>query len=275
VPAPVPAAPVPVPAPTSQLLSFDAAAAEARLFELINSERITRGLPPATINVDLHAMARAHSDRMLAAGNIFHSDELFTAEAKRRLGAGMAGENVAFNTSIDSAHSRLMASPHHFDNIVNPRFTVMAMGVASTVDRRLYITEMFFEPSGRAPVPAVVAVPKPAAVPKPTAAPRPAPSPKPSVTPIAPAPPVAITDGTPAIETAPPPVPQDATVAPHAQSVGRLVGATGEQASGLYPITSNGPNAPQRGVDLLAASSVAVLALGFALRRLFVGLASA
>lgn len=139
LPAPPPAEQPPTPA--------DAQVAEVRLLELMNRERVAAGLNPLTPRDDVQAVAREHSARMAAAGDIWHNDEFFSRESHGRLGARSVGENVALNRSVDDAHARLMNSPGHRANIMSQRFSVVGVGVATDASGRFYITEAFVEPA--------------------------------------------------------------------------------------------------------------------------------
>lgn len=131
--------------------------AVAHLAELINSERANQGLRLLEIDGAVNREAQQHSVRMAEAGEIFHNDDLFTPEAKDRLGAKMLGENVASNGSLDDAHRRLMASDGHRANILRPSFDRLGIGV-ETLDGTWYITEVFVESRGE-PAPGASAGP--------------------------------------------------------------------------------------------------------------------
>lgn len=143
-PAPPQASPPPTPA--------DNQVAEIRLLELMNRERAGAGLAPLAPRDDVIEIARRHSERMAAAGDIWHNDDFFSRESHKRLGAKSLGENVALNRSVDDAHARLMNSPGHRANIMSPRFSVVGVGVAADASGIFYITEGFVEP-GNPPAP--------------------------------------------------------------------------------------------------------------------------
>jgi uncharacterized protein YkwD len=191
--------------------------ATAQLLVLANTERAGAGLPALVARDDVAAIATEHSRQMAEAGDIFHNDGYFTTEVRQRLGAKALGENVALNTSMDDAHRRLMNSPGHRANLMNPTFTVVGMAVARTADGVGFITQDFVEPKAASPatpaspveVPAGdPAPPPPAPAPAPTPRTAPAPSPTPpSPTPPAPTPPAP----TPPAPTPPAPTPAVST----------------------------------------------------------------
>lgn len=171
--------------------------AAQRLLDLANGERQQAGLGRLTMRDDLVAIALAHSQEMAQAGEIFHSVSFFTAAVKNVVNAVARGENVAYNGDIDNTHARLMNSPGHRANLMNPRFSIVGFAVVKAPDGRYFTTQNFIQPAGAPPV-AAVAAPRagPAAASRKVAAPNAAPAPT--------------TPTTAALEpttTAPPPVP--------------------------------------------------------------------
>lgn len=180
----------------------EVAGADAVMLGLINTERTAAGLVPLALRDDLNAFASAHAKAMAEHGEIYHSDEFFTAASKRRFGARRVGENVARHSALQAAHLALMDSPGHRANILDPGFRVV--GLASwTNSGRFFVSQNFIEPSGAtlsgAAAPATTAAPAP----KPAAAPRAT-----TTTAAAPAPPPAPPVGAPAVLAAAPAEPE-------------------------------------------------------------------
>jgi hypothetical protein len=135
-----------LPPPPSAPAGNDVAAA-AQLLALINADRAAASLPLLSPRDDVTAIAVEWSTTMAAAQDIAHNDAYFTADTRRRLGARTLGENVAMNRSTYDAHQRLMASPGHHANLVNPKFTVVGLAVVRDGGGIGYITEDFVEPA--------------------------------------------------------------------------------------------------------------------------------
>jgi uncharacterized protein YkwD len=133
--------------------------AAAQLLAFANADRTAAGLRPLTARDDVAAIAFEQSKKMAAAGDIWHNDAYFTADTRNRLDAKTLGENVAMNRSMDDAHSRLMASPGHRANLMDPRFSVVGIGVVRDAAGIGYITEDFVEPRPPAPPSALPAPP--------------------------------------------------------------------------------------------------------------------
>jgi uncharacterized protein YkwD/uncharacterized membrane protein required for colicin V production len=122
-------------------------AAEMELVNLVNRARTENGLNPLAIDPELTAVSRAHSEEMFRLGYFAHTSPV-TGNVGDRLDAAAvtylaAGENLAYAPSVTIAHTRLMNSPDHYANIMNPNFTRIGIGVIQAENRGLMITETF------------------------------------------------------------------------------------------------------------------------------------
>lgn len=118
----------------------DARADEARFVELINAERARTGARPLVAVPQLTEKARQHAEKMAAAGRIFHSDDL----GEGLDGWYLLGENVGRGGNIETLHQAFMDSPGHRENIVNPRYDAMGVGVVWDAGIP-YVVEMFMD----------------------------------------------------------------------------------------------------------------------------------
>ncbi|HUQ39746.1 MAG TPA: CAP domain-containing protein [Acidimicrobiales bacterium] len=248
----------PAPAPTtSTTVAAPAAVASAavRLLDLANADRVRAGLRPLAMRSDVTTIALGHSWEMSKAASIFHNDAYFTSAVKQRLAARALGENVAFNTDLDDTHTRLMNSPGHRANLLDPDFTVVGIGVVRA-GNVFYSTENFVQPIPGA-VPSGASAPA-AAAPKPSSAPAPVGS-RPSAEPV-----VARTAATTVTGGATPATdpPEAAASLPDGGSVaGSAVGAAdtfelaGSPAGPLVPPEDSGP-----AVQLLIAALMLAVA---------------
>jgi uncharacterized protein YkwD len=106
---------------------------EAKMLELVNQERVQRGLSPLKADPELTQLAREHSRDMFARGYFAH----FTPEGKSpfdrmndaHVQYSTAGENLALAHSLSIAHDGLMNSPGHRANILNPSFGRVGIGI--------------------------------------------------------------------------------------------------------------------------------------------------
>lgn len=175
----------------------DPAADEAAFVQQINALRSSKGLPALAVHPNLTEKARGWSATMAGEGRIWHSklSDGITADWLK------LGENVGMGGGVDSLHAAFVASPKHYENLIDPNFGYVGIGVVYK-DGTLYVTESFMKlataPAAPAAPPAPVvaaaapvtttttAAPKPVA-PKPKPAPAPAPAETPAEAPTTPA----------------------------------------------------------------------------------------
>ena len=193
----------------------DTVSDESSFVSKINDLRAGLGLPALQVNANLVTKARGWAAGMAAAGKIWHStlSDGITADWEK------LGENVGMGGSVDGLHAAFVASPHHYENLVDPDFGYVGIGIAMNGDT-MYVAEEFMQlmppkaATVAAPVTNLVSVPATptTTAPRPAAPKPPAPKPvvpKPAAVPAAP--PV-----TPAAASAPPapPAPAAAPAAP-------------------------------------------------------------
>ncbi len=126
-------------------------AIEKKLFELVNKEREKQGLASLRLSPELTVVARKHSQDM--ASYLNKEPSHFSSTGKdytdRLLEAGFYfrknGENVAFSESYaaEVTHEGFMKSPGHRENILDPEFDELGVGVIFEENEGYYITEDF------------------------------------------------------------------------------------------------------------------------------------
>src|SRR5690348_7871969 len=94
-----------------------ASAAERRIFDLLNQERIRAGEPPLEWNASAARAARAHAGLLADHGDMSHQFDgepvlLHRLEATA-VRFTRAGENIACADDPEEAHLALMSSPGH------------------------------------------------------------------------------------------------------------------------------------------------------------------
>ncbi len=148
-PAPAPTA-KPTPAPTAkptqnpgQSSGYQLSAEEQKMIQLVNQERQKAGVSPLTIDPELSRVARIKSQDMKDKGYFSHTSPTYGSPFDMMKSFGItyraAGENIALNSSVEGAHTSLMNSEGHRENILNSSFTHIGIGI---VDGRYY-TQMF------------------------------------------------------------------------------------------------------------------------------------
>lgn len=149
------------------------AQAEAEFVARINSLRAARGLGSLTVDGELTAASRSWASVMAGEGRIFHSSNLAQGLSTRW---AKLGENVGVGGELASLFDAFVASPSHLENLVDPAYTHVGVGVVVS-GNRMFTTHRFMavQPTPPPPPPAPAAPPtsEPAAAPAP---PPPAPS---------------------------------------------------------------------------------------------------
>ena len=106
---------------------------EAQMVDLVNQERIQRGLRPFQADPELTEVARAHSRDMFARGYFAHitpdGKSPFDRMDEAHVQYLTAGENLALAHSLSIAHNGLMNSPGHRANILNQNFSRIGIGI--------------------------------------------------------------------------------------------------------------------------------------------------
>jgi hypothetical protein len=119
----------------------------------INAARLSQGVGPLVVDSRLVGLAGWWAGQMAAAGGISHNAALAQMGPS---GWSILGENVGMGPTVDSLVAAFRASPHHFDNMVNPQFS--SIGVAEVnINGRLYVVEDFMGVGAQAP-PAIAVV---------------------------------------------------------------------------------------------------------------------
>jgi hypothetical protein len=115
---------------------------EGEFLSKINATRAANGLGSLKVDGGLQSHARAHTQDMIDAGEIFHSSsgELSSAGGK---GWDKIGENVGRGQSTTSLHEAFMKSSGHKDNILGD-YNYVGIGTGSS-DGYLYVTVVFMK----------------------------------------------------------------------------------------------------------------------------------
>ena len=122
--------------------------AESALLHLLNQTRRQHGLPSLVTNSVLRMAARSHSREMARGGFIGHGSPslgsfLDRLSAVVRPGV-FVGENVTCAITITQVETAFEASSGHLQNILEPRFRSVGIGIATSA-AGLLVTEDFAE----------------------------------------------------------------------------------------------------------------------------------
>jgi len=147
------------------------------MLELVNRERVERGLQPLKADATLVELGRLKAEDMIEKGYFSHTSPTYGSPFEMMRNAGVqysyAGENLAKAGSVASAHNGLMNSSGHRANILNENFN--RVGIAVVEDGYYkYFVQMFIRGQGGG------SVPQPDPSPQPTPQPEPEPEPRPN-----------------------------------------------------------------------------------------------
>jgi uncharacterized protein YkwD len=127
---------------------------EQQMFERLNRDRAAHGLSGLKYDERLADIGRAHSTDMRDHGFFDHVSPTFGDLESRVDRAGyknlVARENLAEGPDVNSAEDSLLASPHHFENMMATDITHVGIGLVQggvKDPRNLTITQVFAKPS--------------------------------------------------------------------------------------------------------------------------------
>ncbi|MFQ3548325.1 MAG: CAP domain-containing protein [Armatimonadota bacterium] len=144
----------PVQTATTQTQIVQVTEIEQQFIDLTNEERWNQDLGVLSVNPLLVQIAREHSKEMAEKNYFDHysptpglktpMDRYLSGYGKRPTWA-YVGENLFYCSIVDvqRGHRALMQSPKHRDNILNPRYEQMGVGVYIGKDGRFWVTQMF------------------------------------------------------------------------------------------------------------------------------------
>jgi len=144
-----------------RLLAFEVGAAEGELSALVNEDRLSAGLPALLPQATLTRIGRAapyegcgfpingRAFDMVARQYFAHAilgcrgQNVFNLMDAYRLAYAAAAENIGWNNyadaeSVSQIHRAFMESPAHRANILNPRFTHLAVGAWAAAEPWTY-----------------------------------------------------------------------------------------------------------------------------------------
>lgn len=132
--------------PADAEVKFDPAA-ELFMLNLVSKERESRNLRPLMPDLGLRDVARAHSTDMVKNNFFDHRSPTTGYVDDRLLKARIffltAGENLAYAPDIELAHTLLMKSPGHRENILEQHYGKVGIGIVNTGRSGYMCTQVF------------------------------------------------------------------------------------------------------------------------------------
>ena len=115
----------------------------------INSLRASVGVSSLQADGELTAAAQACAQRMASTNTLSHSPDITSGISQHWL---KVGENVGVGPDNSTIFAAFVASPHHYENLVDPDFNRVGVGVADGAGRQ-WTCHRFMQIGG-APAPA-------------------------------------------------------------------------------------------------------------------------
>ena len=120
---------------------------EVQALALLNNDRAKHGLAPLVYNAELNKLAETYADDMIKRGFFAHNNPEGLTPFDRMKNAGIsyqyAGENLALNDTVEAAEIAFMNSPKHRENILNPHYTEVGIGVKHGPNGKVYVVQEF------------------------------------------------------------------------------------------------------------------------------------
>ena len=123
---------------------------EQKAVLLLNAARKAEGLEPLKVNLLLSKLAADYALDMNKRKFFAHVDPDGKDPFDRMAAIGIdypnAGENIALSPDVETAHKMLMDSPLHRENILQPKYTEIGIGVRPDSRGGVYLVQEFIGP---------------------------------------------------------------------------------------------------------------------------------
>lgn len=131
---------------------FQQSAEEIEIFKLTNAERQAKKLPALVLNPALSKVARAHSENMARQDKMEHKldgkthGDRLRAAGYKFLGAAENLANAEDGAKLPAIMKELMDSKGHRENILEPEYTEIGVGIIRDKEKALWLTQVFATP---------------------------------------------------------------------------------------------------------------------------------
>jgi len=143
----VQAAPPRTVTPPPMSAGYELNAMEIKAVLLLNEDRKNAGLEPLKINLKLSKLAADFAADMNTRKFFSHTDpdgkDPFDRMAEIGIDFPNEGENIALSPDVETAQKMLMDSPLHRENLLNPKFTEIGIGVRPASRGGVYLVQDF------------------------------------------------------------------------------------------------------------------------------------
>jgi ribosomal protein L24E len=122
--------------------------AEAAFVSAINDLRQSKGLAPLSVDSRLVTVARNWSAKMASGNKLAHNPNYANEAPPDWI---KLGENVGYGGNVDSIHRAFVNSSAHYNNLVDPAYNAMGIGVVVS-SGTMWVTENFEKSPSAPPV---------------------------------------------------------------------------------------------------------------------------
>lgn len=133
--------------PPEQNVPYKLTSLEQQMVDLVNQERTKRNLKPLIVDWEVARVARIKSQDMVDNNYFSHNSPIYGSPFKMLTDFAIkyvyAGENIAANSSVEKAHTSLMNSEGHRNNILNTNFTHIGIGIVESPKYGYMFTQQF------------------------------------------------------------------------------------------------------------------------------------
>ncbi len=120
---------------------------ELQALQLLNRDRAKNGLASLTADAKLTQVARNHAADMAKQNYLNHTNlqgqSPFDRMSANAIAYRSAGENIAYNHSLENMEEAWMNSPGHRANILNKGYTHAGVGLYTKADGTIYGVQLF------------------------------------------------------------------------------------------------------------------------------------
>ena len=118
------------------------------MLDYINQERAKAGVAPLKMDTELARVAQIKSQEMVDKNYFSHTSPTYGSPFDMMRSFGIkyrtAGENIARNSTVLKAHTALMNSEGHRQNILNPNYSHIGIGIVPNRNSSgITVTQMF------------------------------------------------------------------------------------------------------------------------------------
>lgn len=135
--------------PSDLLLKAEDRSAEQKLLSKINEDRTSRLLKPLSSSDPLNNLSANYARTIISDLRFSHLDVNNNSPADRAGSLGIyytfLGENLAIASDVSVAHSALMDSPTHRQNILSDKFDKIGLAVFSLRNGSIILVEEFLD----------------------------------------------------------------------------------------------------------------------------------